>query len=361
MKYIYLLLFSLIILSNNLFAQQNIVLENKLNNLQKKYNQFQNDFKKLEDEFDRKFSQNSNSISSVNNKFNRIKRMVDDNSSIIADNLKQLSTNKSDITHLDIAVSDLESDLSDLNSQIRNLILQIKMLEIEIKSVDTKVDSINLALDKMNYHYNLMNNKIGLLPKVFICKDCHPIFSLNSGVNFYPNDKEDVELRSSFSFGLNYNMDSRTQISFLFSNPLIKTSSRALNAGNVKVIDQWDVYLYSLYASYNFFEPTKNNLGVKIGIGAFFSNRTFDNFNNLEINNRNELNIPKQYGTTTIIEFNYSEYSQKNLLEFFLSIHSYMSFTKIEIDTGIGSPKDLGNFLVSLNAGVRFNFWGKIK
>jgi|GEM_PF-3103593 len=361
MKYIYLLLYSLIILSNNLFAQQNIVLENKLNNLEKRYKEFQIDFKKLEYEFDRKISKSSNSIASVNNKFNKLRRLVEDNSSKIADNLAQIRTNKTDISQLDIAVGDLESDLTDLNSQIRNLILQLKLLEVEIKTVDTKVDSINLALDKMNYHYNLMNNKIGLMPKVFICKDCYPLFSLNSGVNFYPNDKEDVELRSSFSFGLNYNLDSRTQVSFLFSNPLIKTSSRALNTGNVKVIDQWDVYLYSLYASYNFFEPTKNNLGVKIGIGAFFSNRTYDNFNNLEVQNRNEFNIPKQYGTTTVIEFNYSEYSQKNLLEFYMSINSYMSFTKIEIETGIGSAKKLGNFLISLNAGVRFNFWGKSK
>lgn len=241
----------------------------------------------------------------------------------------------------------LRAEMTFIKRENDALVASQRILRSQIKELELQIENINQKLTKV--------------PSIFFCDDCHPKFSVGVSAKYYPSlNITDIRTYASPSIGLSFKLNNKYGFWADYTSPFIISLSDYSSELNMSVSDQWTAHIISAGFYYNINDLIQKIIVYTFGFGVFYGEAGYDEYFTNDIGiNRGNISGFSGYGVLFLAEASYNEFINKFPLEIYVNLSGNLFQKKVKLNTGIGSPHDLGLFLVSASLGVRFNFWGK--
>lgn len=297
------------------------------------------------------------------NDYNRNKNRIDNINKQILKNLKDInnlsedvSKNKREIGYLRILIYEVEVDYKKLVQQLKQIEIDIAKTNEELEIIKQNQTAIYDEIEIIHDKQRVLGGKLNQIPDLYFCTDCKPNFSVGLGGSYFPTNIVDIPSSFAWSLDARYSVNNKLNIISQVNFPKVLFRSISPLNGTNYMIDKWNIFIISSGINYQFIE-INNKYRISGGSSIFYAKGRLDNFYNQTKYNTKEEVSQSKYGLLLDLEFTYSDYKNKNPLEFYFSFNSYVSNSNIILSNSIGQESDLGLFLPSIKTGIRFNFY----
>jgi len=265
--------------------------------------------------------------------------------------------NKDDIRDLRVLIYDIEVDYNKLVNQLNDIEKFLQQAISDLDIVKQNQTAIYEEIEIINTKQKKIQTELNKIPELYFCRECNPKFSIGLGGSFFPTNI--VDIPSSFAWSLDARYTYNDKINFIaeVNKPEVIIRSFENTQIDEYILDKWNITIYSLGANFNLLNIYNNNFVFAGSSSIFFANGKLDNFFNQNENNTLENINQNKFGLQLSFEIIYRDFVNKNPIEIYASLNSYISNGNILLTNSLGQNTDIGLLLPSIKTGVRFNFY----
>lgn len=355
-----------LILQISVFAQ-NIdydLIDSKISNLELKLNELLIQMANLESDYSNKFeemiSEDKKLLSklrSLNSKLRSNYQLIQSNNQDLSLAKQKLNEHSERIEKLNLLISDVEISYEVLNNAMRTNSERLDEMDDDIKYLELSYDIVHKEYQIMNNSLENQKARLDSIPSQFFCLDCLPKASLQMNWGLYPSNLAYARAKTSFEIGGSFRINRRLLVDVAYQRIGINTISEPILDQNPEsILDKWNMSVFSAGMKFLVKDPAERKLNFEALFGAMYGFGSRDNFYNQQVVIREMVDNENYIGIYGGINIVYSEIMNKVPIEIVVGLRSFISFSEISFDSGVGDPLNIGNFMPSLNIGLRYSF-----